>query len=44
MFILPVNKDNRVKNTPCLVLALIVANTIVLVATYIGSASSPSKA
>jgi membrane associated rhomboid family serine protease len=37
MFIVPINKDNPVRNIPWVVLALIAANSIVLIATYVGS-------
>jgi hypothetical protein len=33
MFILPINKDNPVKNIPWVVLALIVANSLALAVT-----------
>jgi membrane associated rhomboid family serine protease len=42
MFVVPVNKDNPVKNIPWVVLALIAANTLALAATYF--ASSPDVA
>jgi len=35
MFILPINKDNPVKNIPWVVLVLIVMNTLALIATYL---------
>ncbi len=34
MFILPINKDNPVKNLPWVVFSLIIANTVVLIITY----------
>ena len=38
MFILPINKDNPVKNIPWVVLALIVANSLALAVTYFATA------
>jgi membrane associated rhomboid family serine protease len=37
MFILPVNKNNEVRNLPLVVLSLVLVNTVILLATYVFS-------
>jgi membrane associated rhomboid family serine protease len=36
MFILPIAKDNPMKSVPCVVIALIMVNSVLLIATYAG--------